>query len=263
MPREKVSSSLKHADLISRVQDRLCKTKCIPQPIHVHGHMDDKSRKPLTLLEKLNIRMDTLAKQIMSQARSQNICSLPQLPSSDDGLPIVTLHNTPLPTKLSSELKDGISTLELKEWWIEKKRFKVQDDPYIDWAAMVYCMRNCGSRYKRFIPKWVSGQIAVGKVMQYRKARVHNRCPRCNAFMEDTTHVLRCQTRRTIQHWEILVNRLSDWMKKVDTSPAISISLCAMLKYWRRKRDSNHYIDPDWSQKYSSGFSPSSVSWLA
>ena len=38
MPREKVSSSLKHADLISRVQDRLCKTKYIPQPIHVHGH---------------------------------------------------------------------------------------------------------------------------------------------------------------------------------------------------------------------------------
>ena len=66
--------------------------------------------------------------------------------------------------------------------------------------------------------------------------------------MEDKTHVLRCQTRRTIQKWEIMVNRLSDWMKKVDTSPAISIALCAVLKYWRKKRDSNYYMDPDWGR---------------
>ncbi len=247
MPRDKISSSMAHADIISRVKDRLLGLSCNVIASHVSGHQDDKSKKTLSVLERLNVRMDSLAEKIMTAARETNICNLEYLPPSKDGLPTVSLLGTPLPSNLSTELKDGINTIALKEWWISKKRFRAADDPYIDWAAMVYCMRNCDSRYKRFIPKWVSRQIAVGKVMRFRNARVHNRCPRCNAFVEDTTHVLRCQTRYTISKWEILVGKLLDWLTKVDTAPEISFHLCLTLRRWRKRRGTDNYVNPDWT----------------
>ena len=246
MPKEKISSSLKHYDIISRVQDKLSQSSCKPVPIHVRGHQDDKSKSPLSILEKLNVRMDALAKRIMVMAKEANLKSLPHLPYSPDGLPIVSLHGSPLPSELGIHIKEGINTLAIKEWWASKGRFKVEDDRYIDWEVMVYCMNNCGSRYKRFIPKWTSGQIAVGKVMRYRKARIHNRCPRCNAFTEDTTHVLRCPSRKATIKWELMVDQLSCWLTKVNTSPEINIALCALLKHWRKPRTPDQYMNPEW-----------------
>ena len=242
---EKVSSAIKHADLISRIQDRKKPLKGRFIPIHVKGHQDEKSSS-LTILEQLNVKMDDLAKRIAEKCKHEHILNLPHLPESKDGLPNISVHRTPIVSEIEKTIKFGIATIDIKEWWIEKGRFTAADDPYIDWLAMEYCMSNCDSRYKRFIPKWVSRQIATGKVMRYRKARVHNRCPRCNAFTEDTNHVLRCQTRKTRDKWDTSINNLSEWLTKIQTSPEINISLCSTLRYWRSKKDSDHYVNPEW-----------------
>ena len=155
-----------HADIILRVKDCLLLLNCNPIASHVSSHQDDKSNKSLSVLEKLNVHMNSLSEQIMKAAGGANIQSLDYLPISQDGLPKVSLLGTPLPSNLSSELKDGINTIAIQEWWISKKRFCVANDQYVvDWAAMVYCTRNCDEvRYKRFIPKWVSRQIAIRKL---------------------------------------------------------------------------------------------------
>ena len=147
------------------------------------------------MLESLNVKMDDLAERIMTYAKHNHIRNLVELPLSEDGLPRVRMMKQPIQSEFESTIRKGVNSLHIKNWWIEKGRFKLEDEPYIDWKAMEYCMDHCNSRYKRFIPKWVARQIAVGKVMRHRQARVHNRCPRCNAFVEDTTHVLRCQTK--------------------------------------------------------------------
>ena len=250
---EKVSSKIAHADMISRIQDRKKSLHCIIKPVHVMGHQE-KTKKNLSMIETLNVKMDDLAERIMTYAKHNHIRNLVDLPLSEDGLPRVQMMKQPIQSEFESTIRKGVNSLHIKNWWIEKGRYKLEDEPFIDWKAMEYCMDHCTSRYKRFIPKWVARQIAVGKVMRHRQARVHNRCPRCNAFVEDTTHVLRCQTAQTRIKWELLIQKLSDWMTKVQTMPAINIALCATLRYWRNKRNSGNYIDSDWDRSISKVF---------
>jgi hypothetical protein len=44
----------------------------------------------------------------------------------------------------------------------------------------------------KFISKWMSNTLATGVVLQRRKHRIFNRCPRCNEWGEDKVHVLIC-----------------------------------------------------------------------
>ena len=61
--RERLNSSAKHCDLLSRIHDRKDKLCANILPVHVYGHRDDFA-DDLTVLEKLNVRMDQIAKRI-------------------------------------------------------------------------------------------------------------------------------------------------------------------------------------------------------
>lgn len=63
---DKVSSFAKHADLISRIQDRKKKLNCQVTPVHVKGHQNEvQGLRSLSMMEILNVKMDDLANRVL------------------------------------------------------------------------------------------------------------------------------------------------------------------------------------------------------
>ena len=251
--RDKLNTSVKHSDLLSRTHDRKDVLRSDITPRHVYGHRDDLSTN-LTVLEKLNVRMDTLAKAIALVGRRQNMLPLAALPLSPDGYPIVRIRGKAISSDLEKTLLYEVSSHRIQQWWIKKNRFRAVDQRFIDWECLAKCMKSCGPRFHRFIPKWVTGQIAVGVVMAKRGARAHNRCPRCDCAKEDTLHVLRCQDDDAVQTWSLAMKNLKEWCIKVDTHPSITSTLIPLLLGWQESLYGHHFISSTWDRSVKSAF---------
>ena len=251
--REKLNTSVKHSDILSRTHDRKDSLRTEIVPVHVYGHRDDLTSN-LTILERLNVQMDKLAKAIALVGRRQNIECLDGLPASPDGYPTVRIRGAVISSELEKSLMSAVAGHRVKLWWIKKKRFRAVDQRFIDWDCMAKCMSSCGYRYHRFIPKWVTGQIAVGKVMAMRKARAHNHCPRCLSPHEDTSHVLHCQNEDAIRTWEKALDDIKEWCLKVDTHPSIIKILFPLLIGWQSCTYSNKYTSQRWDCDVRSAF---------
>ena len=251
--REKLNCSAKHCDMISRIHDRKDTLSAKILPVHVYGHRDEYSEN-LTVFEKLNIRMDGLAKRIANTCRNANIVSSPGMPPSKDGLPTVSCSGVVISSQIERMLLDTIGEMRLKKWWIKKGRFTERSSAFIDWDCMRKAMSTCGYQLKRFIPKWTSRQLAVGTVMTYRDARAHNPCPRCECATEDTLHVLQCQNQEARALWQRHVNLITDWCVKVDTMASIVAVISEVLLDWQNGTLSNHAVRNDWPVSIQTAF---------
>ena len=249
--REKLNSSAKHCDLISRIHDRKDTLMADILPIHVYGHRDDFADN-LTVLEKLNVRMDKIAKRIANTCRDASIFSMPGMPSSRDGLPTVTCSGVVISSEIERSLLDTVGEIRLKKWWIKKGRFSEVQVDLIDWQCMKRTMSSCGYQLKRFIPKWTTRQLAVGTTMAYRDARAHNDCPRCACDTEDTLHVLTCQQQEARALWQSQVTSIIDWCVKVDTMEPLVTVISEVLLDWQNGSLQNHSIRQEWPIEVSS-----------
>ena len=243
--REKLNSSAKHCDLLSRIHDRKDVLRASITPTHVYGHRDDYSEN-LTILEKLNIRMDRLAKRIAATCRQSQILSMLGMPPSKDGLPTVLCNDEVISSEIERGLLDLIGEIRLKKWWIKKGRFTAESSAFIDWKCMSRSMATCGYQLKRFIPKWTARQLAVGTVISYRDARAHNPCPRCGQLTEDTIHVLKCQQQEACEIWRRQVTSIINWCVKMDTHSSIVTVLSEVFIDWQCSALGDHTLRTDW-----------------
>ena len=133
--RGRLSSSIKHCDIIAKCHDRIDKLICSIVPTHVRGHQDWKG-KQLTILEKINVKMDDLAKRIASIAKRRRLLALLHTPSTSDGYPTVYIRGVPIVSEVERTLKLSIASNSLKQWWISKGRFTFQTEKEIDWKCL-------------------------------------------------------------------------------------------------------------------------------
>ena len=251
--RGRLSTSIKHCDIIAKCHDRIDRLSCSVVPTHVRGHQDDRGTN-LTILEKINVKMDSLAKKIASIAKRKRILALTHAPITPDGYPTIYIRGVPIISEVERTLKNDISSNRIKQWWISKGRFTFQNEKEIDWDVMSRCSVMAKSRFSRFIPKWVSNQVAVGTTMARRKTRLFNGCPRCKCMSENREHVLKCPEASARAHWKTQVTLLKNWCVKSDTHPDIIDALYDTLIYWQSHKRSDHYVDYSWDDDIAQTF---------
>ena len=100
---------------------------------------------------------------------------------------------------------------------------------------------------QRFVSKWISHHIGVGRMMNFRKARVCNDCPRCGVANETTLHVLRCKSKSARKCWKKGVRRLEQWMQNNCTWTDIRIAIGASLRNFNRGDDYDTFLPPSWA----------------
>ena len=240
--REYFNTSFPCFDLISRIITFREKMTATLIPTHVKGHQDDAGL-PLTNLEKLNVRMDKLAKELLWHAHNTDYPVPDALPPTDDALTQVDYKNTPIVSNLSTTLVHHICEDRLRDYWAKRGRFRVNfAEQWIDWDVVKAVMKESSTPMRRFITKWVSHQCAVGKVMRRRQARESGDCPRCGSPDEDTLHVIRCPHTSSRKQWKKSCKQLKRWLRQKQTHPTLARVLYKILRKFGTDDKDDTYV---------------------
>ena len=147
--------------------------------------------------------MDLLAKEILHAFDEEEDVVPDALPATDVGIPQVDYKDTPICGELASTIRALISEDRAITWWRYKGRFREQVHYMdIDWDVMKSTTSELSFAMRRFVSKWTSHHIGVGRMMNLRKSRVCNKCPRCGEDNKDTLHVLRCRSKSARKCWK-------------------------------------------------------------
>ena len=197
---------------------------------HVFAHQDDLAR-PLSMLEKLNCRMDTLAKDIARE--EMRIPQVGSLLRNSVGLGSITCDKTLITSKIQQSIYTQI--LHSKFTIYYAKKYSINSDlmtKEVHWKSFQLARKENRFGMNIFITKWISGDTATSSVMAQRKQRIDTKCPRCIFPEENTTHVLKCQEAGICELRENAMLELRIWMKSVHTQSDIEHFIFHGLTSW-------------------------------
>ena len=228
--RDQFNSRQKGFDIISSIisiRERLCGDVL---PVHVYGHQDDTD-KELSRLEVLNVEMDALAKAILSDAILMNQNIPDAIPVTTDGIIQVDYKDMPITSNLASTIRYQIGKNRIVKWWRFKQRIKPDvSNEDIDWEVMQRVSEELSFGMRRFVSKWVSHHISVGRMMKFRSERNSSKCPCCGHGEETTIHVLRCPASSCRLRWTKELHTLDKWMRDNRTAPQLQDAIYAVLR---------------------------------
>ena len=241
-----INANTSNADLLSILSDIWTSSTMRPYPVHVKGHQED-DQHTLTRLEKMNVVMDKLATMTATlQHRRTNSLGIPFL-----GMKSVVHCNRPIIGNVHKALYEGIVDKNLAQYY-EKK---LLDTPCtidnISMAAFCHARSQMQMGVVKFVSKWLSNTLATGVIMQRRRHRIFNRCPRCNEWGEDRLHVLVCWDSRAKIIRQQYLDTLHQLLSQTSTHPDInSFIMEGVTQFFRRPqlREEDRY-EEHWKQE--------------
>ena len=231
--RYNVSSGDKSADILCRIISAL---EILPVKIiakHVKGHQE-LQKDILTVEEKLNVEMDALANLLLDQAIAQHFTPPTSLPYDPLGLPCITTHNGVITSQIERSLKTHVAAIDTTAWWIAKGRLTHQSSTMVDWTLVGDTMSALPWSTRRFVIKWTTDMLPVGKRQKKIKAMETARCPRCTCI-ETTWHVARCPNSDNRNLRNTSLRQMDSWLRKLKTDPNIVRALMLILPQWYDK----------------------------
>jgi hypothetical protein len=217
-------------DLIHEIRQKIATSRITWKYRHVSGHQDKHiSYHMLNIWEQLNVDMDNLAKIYWTETNS---LALPFYPQATYGWNLWTG-----PRKLSTwdrkKLYEHAKSTEILEHWSRRRSIPHDKIRSIDWEAGKEAIKKLGLNRSIWIPKWLGGFAAVGKVQQRNNFQDHAECPRCSEF-ETTEHVTLCQAPNAQREWDASMAALQVWLTKALTMPDIQKAILSRLQTIRR-----------------------------
>eukprot|EP00979_Chaetoceros_neogracilis_P010569 scaffold2500_cov172-Chaetoceros_neogracile.AAC.2 len=227
--KETVKPTWKNFDLITPHVDLWTDMPFPTKLQHVLGHQDNLKR-PLTLLEKLNVQMDARAKHIALNHQHYRTHQLSEQHAGYgkifiDGI-LVTGH---IQKTLSHHIlhKQMIEFLANK-WSIDEETLTTQ----VDWYAFGKARKEASFPIQRFMSKWISGDTATGRVMLRRKQRLIAKCPTYDEEDEHLLHILTCPSTESKDFRTSLIAELAVWLRKEYTEPDLQKFLIVGITSW-------------------------------
>jgi hypothetical protein len=227
--RDTITANSPHADLQSIIVDIWTNSRSQPLPIHVKGHQDSTGRR-LNRLEELNIMMDKLAKlTAMSRPSMPTSLHVPQL-----GISPISYHRQQVSGNLYKTLYYKITADHTWQYFSSKLFSNPQAFSAVNTSVFEKARKQSTTNMNIFISKWLSNTLATGIVMQRRRQRVFNRCPRCHNWGEDRLHIVVCWDVRANIVWTHHMESLTKLLAQEYTEPDIQQFLLQGLKEFRQ-----------------------------
>ncbi len=172
------------------------------------GHQDDeKAAEDLDQWARLNIEMDSLAKQHIAIAKQRPWNFLiKQEPWS------IWLGDIKLVKNLHSNLYNFVHSEEAESYWTAKQRITPAQVSSINWEAIKGTMSQEKRRRRVYISKHAVGICGVGKFLLRWKESQTTACPRCGA-LADEPHVWICPDHVAEQLWNRSLDNLREWLQ--------------------------------------------------
>lgn len=217
-----------HCDILSATNRLIKKMPIVITSVHVKGHSDDKKNTGFSRLEEMNIKMDLAAKKVVERMEENDIISetFEQHPLSFSCPEVMGQTMT---GNLNALLYKVVTERKAEEYWIQKGRYTKESSQQIDWDNHEIAFKREKQGFKRFIAKWTTGMISVGKQMARWKLRHNSSCPMCNEPEEDTLHILKCTNEVAVELWEECQWGLIVALYKIETAPSAIMAMIEEL----------------------------------
>ena len=103
-------------------------------------------------------------------------------------------------------------------WWIEKQRFDRAAYPLWDEEVTKRTYIGLPWHMKKFVSKWTTKQLPLGKRQVQLQMSTSMKCPRCDEI-ESIDHVLQCPLTSAQARWLQHMREFDRWLRSIHTDP--------------------------------------------
>ena len=191
---------------------------------HVYGHQDKKKTwQQMSLLEKLNKKCDTLAKEAVhrgiQECPDQTSVQRQLLPLESAAI----FHDgKKISGECGNEIRYQIGKSEARRIYVTQLGWHAQVFDNVDWKARDKALEGKPDMFKQWLFKQNSSFCANGKNMGRWFNSEHTSCPNCNAPQEDAAHLLHCPDAGRFSLFRSEVNKLEQWLSMNHTDPDLA-----------------------------------------
>eukprot|EP00557_Chaetoceros_sp_GSL56_P013372 CAMPEP_0176481264 /NCGR_PEP_ID=MMETSP0200_2-20121128/2725_1 /TAXON_ID=947934 /ORGANISM="Chaetoceros sp., Strain GSL56" /LENGTH=500 /DNA_ID=CAMNT_0017877453 /DNA_START=2342 /DNA_END=3841 /DNA_ORIENTATION=- len=240
LTKDDINANTSNVDLLSILSDIWNSSGMRPHPVHVKGHQDD-DHQPLTRLEKMNVLMDKLA-TMTATVQQERVASM-KIPFL--GMKSVTRDSKHIAGCLHKAFYSAIVNGNLLKYYEKKLLDSSCTMDNIAMTAFRHARLTMQLGMVKFMSKWWSNTLLTGVILQQRRSRIHNRCPRCNEWGEDKLHVLVCWDSRAKIIRQKYFDSLNQLLVNTSTHPEIRTFIMeGLVQFFRHneqwKREQQH-----------------------
>ncbi len=186
-----LSSTQTQADVLRIVKRLISIQPFTTNFFYVASHSDDiKDWSSCTIKERLNIKVDLLAKRALLHAHSCHEYFDGRFPVEDFCV-YTSGHKVSGPIKPALEMHWGRA--EAKRFLDFKHIVASSDFDTIWWHGVDLAMKSVPKTYRIFVTKQVSGWCGTNSKVSLWDSTITNTCPNCGTVKETSKHVTRCQ----------------------------------------------------------------------
>ena len=226
-----IKANMTNVDLISIISEIWDDSQFTITKQHVYGHQD-KLGRPLSQLETLNCIVDDFAKEIATKPIDGLLPDL-KFSSTDIGFGTIKCNGKLITSNLQRSLYKEVT----KKNFIDALSLNTEN-PFdfstvnVHWESFSTARKEASLSTQTFITKWLSGDIATGRVMVNRKKRILAKCPLCSHEDEHLIHVITCKSTTATELRNNLLSELGIWLESIHTAPSIVNAINLGLSGW-------------------------------
>jgi hypothetical protein len=182
-PNTPLPASQTHADLLRVFKNFVATQPFLVKYRYVQSHADDSRRwKDCTLKERINIRVDSLAKKAIKAAHCTGKFINNNFPHEQIWIEMGGKKITGPP---QSELEEFWGRDEAKRFLNEKKIVPAAHFNTIWWLGYERAMERYPKTFRTFVTKQVSGWCGCNSKLSLWEENVSNKCPQCGFEKEN------------------------------------------------------------------------------
>ena len=240
-----MSDKQAQADVLRYLKELVSASSLDIEFIWVAGHQDDKRPwHELTLMERLNVVADRLAKKVL-------IASLESDSFIDSRFPFERMRieidgeKVTGPVRAALELSWG--TKEARELYHSKGILHREHFHLVWWDGCALAIPRFPKMFQAFVTKQTSKFCGTNRQLSRIDATVENVCPSCGQPDESSKHITRCSDEGRVELWTRSVRDLTEWVAETTSH----LHLRDMLSSYLLARDGACMTDfaPAWDEE--------------
>ena len=241
-----LSSNQCQADLLRTFKNLVSTQKFQVQYKYVTSHADDKKKwRDCSLKERINIKVDRLAKKALKAGHSTGQYIESSFPNEQIW---ITLGGTKAIGPLRSELEDFWGRSTAKRFFHKKGIVSSSHFDSIWWSGYGRAISEYPKPFRTFMTKQVSGWCGCNSKLSLWEDTVNNTCPQCGHEKETSKHLTRCTDPGRLLQLQSSIETIMDILDSANVNHVLADMIETYLRNQGRRTmaDCTHRASEFW-----------------
>lgn len=219
-----------HFDLLSAVRRYRARIPITIKPVQVMGHSDKKKpiNRPFTILERMNIVADILAKGYAYKCERD-----PTIQADLEIDPFqwnIVIQGAPVKKHIEPSLQEHVFGQALLRHQQKQPGFSREVQQLVDWQCIEKAWASRSQATIIWLAKWISGFCGTNAKLHQIDKEMEATCPHCSTQQLETSfHIMVCPSPLSAElRWKE-INKIDEWLHRVETRWDIRITITNAL----------------------------------